>query len=175
MKNVYIGYVSDSNRLNDDGFEYVSDIDNIKISAKTANESCLKYVIKKLEGKNERLDKIIFLCTPQVKEHKITEYLKNSIEQLAECTIVEIDTHMDLDVYTEIPKILNHIDDSDRLYRINKDGSELTLITQDKNVSAVCLLGDRIKYTKLTSDGKYVDKMYLCDLDGSGKTELRKR
>ena len=116
MKNVYIGYVSDSNRLNDDGFEYVSDIDNIKICAKTANESCLKYVIKKLEGKNERLDKIIFLCTPQVKEHKITEYLKNSTEQLSECTIVEIDTHMDLDVYTEIPKILNHIDDSDRLY-----------------------------------------------------------
>lgn len=66
-----------------------------------------------------------------------------------------------------------YADDSNRLYRINKDGSGLTLITQDKKLTDVCLLGDRIKYSTYTSDGKYIDKMYLCELDGSGKTELR--
>lgn len=63
-------------------------------------------------------------------------------------------------------------DDSDRLYRIDKDGSNLTLVTQDINVTYPQLVGDFIKYTKRTDDYEYIEANYFCDYDGSGKWDF---
>ena len=63
-------------------------------------------------------------------------------------------------------------DDSDRLYRIDKDGSNLTLITQDTNVSTPQLFNNYIKYTKHTEDYRYIEANYFCNYDGSGKWDF---
>lgn len=63
-------------------------------------------------------------------------------------------------------------DDSDRLYRINKDGSDLTLITQDTNIRYPQLVGSEIKYTKRSDDLKYIDGNFFCEYDGSGKWDF---
>ena len=66
-------------------------------------------------------------------------------------------------------------DDNDRLYRIDKDGSNLTLITQDTNVSYPQLFNNFIKYTKYTQDYQYIDANYFCEYDGSGKWDFLDR
>lgn len=63
-------------------------------------------------------------------------------------------------------------DDSDRLYRIDKDGSNLTLITQDTNVFYPQLFGNLIKYTRRSDDHKYIEGNYFCDYDGSGRWDF---
>lgn len=63
-------------------------------------------------------------------------------------------------------------DDSDRLYRINKDGSNLTLITQDIHVKYPQLFNNHIKYTACTEDYKYIRANYFCNYDGSGKWDF---
>lgn len=63
-------------------------------------------------------------------------------------------------------------DDSDRLYRIDKNGSNLTLITQDTNVAFPQLFENSIKYTKYTEDYEYIDTNYFCAYDGSGKWDF---
>ena len=60
-------------------------------------------------------------------------------------------------------------DDENRLYRIDKDGGNLTLITQDTNVGLVQLFNLYIKYAKYTDDYKYIEANYFCEYDGSGK------
>ncbi len=63
-------------------------------------------------------------------------------------------------------------DDSDRLYRIDKDGSNLTLITQDTNIAYPQLFGNYIKYTKYTDGYQYIEANYFCEYDGSGKWDF---
>ena len=65
-------------------------------------------------------------------------------------------------------------DDSDRLYRIDKDGENLTLITQDTNLDFVDLFDNQIKYTKYAKNYQYIDNNYFCDYDGSGKWAFEK-
>ena len=65
-------------------------------------------------------------------------------------------------------------DDGDRLYRIKKDGSDLTLITQDKNVAMVEFFDSSIKYTKYAKNYEYIEANYFCNYDGSGKIEFKK-
>lgn len=60
-------------------------------------------------------------------------------------------------------------DDSYRLYRIDKDGNNLTLITQDANIRFVQFVGGEIKYTKYTDDMQYIEGNFFCEQDGSGK------
>jgi len=67
-------------------------------------------------------------------------------------------------------------EDKNRLYRINKDGSGLTLITQDPYINEVVFLEDKINYTVYTNDTyKTVKNIYTCNYDGSGKREFKKR
>lgn len=63
-----------------------------------------------------------------------------------------------------------YADDSDRLYRINKDGTGITQITQDTDLIYIQFLGNGLKYTKLDSEHVYMEGNYICDIDGSGKT-----
>ena len=58
-------------------------------------------------------------------------------------------------------------DDGNRLYRINADGSNLSLISQDKNATDYYFIGDVLKYTVYTEDWNYVNKIILCNPDGS--------
>lgn len=83
----------------------------------------------------------------------------------------------DYEVSTGFMMTYEHIyfvygDDSDRLYRIDKDGSNLTLITQDTNVNYPQLLGNQIKYTRISDDGRYFEGNYFCNYDGSGKWDF---
>lgn len=65
-----------------------------------------------------------------------------------------------------------YTDDSDRLYRINKDGSNLTLITQDTHIKFVEFFDNLIKYTKYDDEYEYIEANYFCEYDGSGKEEF---
>jgi len=65
-----------------------------------------------------------------------------------------------------------NFEDNDRLYRIKKDGSDLTLITQDANIRYVELLDEKIKYTVCDSEYKYILGNYFCEYDGSNKTKF---
>lgn len=62
-----------------------------------------------------------------------------------------------------------YADDSDRLYRIKKDGSDITQITQDTNLVYIQFLGSGLKYTKLDDAQELIEGNYICDIDGSGK------
>ena len=63
-----------------------------------------------------------------------------------------------------------YADDSDRLYRINKDGTGITQITQDTDLIYIQFLGNGLKYTKLDAAHELMEGNYLCDIDGSGKS-----
>lgn len=63
-----------------------------------------------------------------------------------------------------------YADDSDRLYRINKDGTGITQITQDTDLIYIQFLGNGLKYTKLDAANELMEGNYLCDIDGSGKS-----
>ncbi len=62
--------------------------------------------------------------------------------------------------------------DSDRIYRVNKDGSGIMLITQDIHAERIQLFYNYLKYTKCTDDYKYIEGNYFCDYDGSGKWDF---
>lgn len=66
-----------------------------------------------------------------------------------------------------------YADDSDRLYRIDKDGTDLTLITQDTNIRYVNLFDSIIKYTKYEDGYEFIEDNYFCNYDGSGKWVFR--
>ena len=60
-------------------------------------------------------------------------------------------------------------DDGNRIYSINKDGSGLTLISQDQDCSDLQFIGDLLKYTDWDKRGdtRYTKAVWLCDEDGS--------
>ena len=72
-----------------------------------------------------------------------------------------------------IASISVYADDSDRLYRIDKDGTDLTLITQDTNIRYVNLFDSIIKYTKYEDGYEFIEDNYFCNYDGSGKWVFR--
>lgn len=60
-------------------------------------------------------------------------------------------------------------DDGGRIYSINKDGSGLTLITQDQDCSELQFIGDLLKYTDWEKKGNtwYTKAIWLCEEDGT--------
>lgn len=60
---------------------------------------------------------------------------------------------------------INH-DDDDRVYRVDKNGDNLLMITQDKRCDGLAIFGDTLKYTVRDKNG-YVKNNYFCKLDGS--------
>lgn len=67
-----------------------------------------------------------------------------------------------------------YADDSNRLYRMKKDGTGIELVTQDENVLYPQFFGTGLKYTVYSSGYEYVDKEFFAALDGSGKLEFSK-
>ena len=64
------------------------------------------------------------------------------------------------------------IDDNYRVYRINKDGSNLTQITQDVNCVSLYFSGDLLFYVSY-ADEEYIDKAVFCNPDGGNASEIR--
>lgn len=64
-----------------------------------------------------------------------------------------------------------NLDDKIRLYRIDKDGSDLTQITQDKNCLYFYFSGNLLQYMSYDDDG-YIDKAVLCDADGGNASKI---
>lgn len=62
-------------------------------------------------------------------------------------------------------------DDGWRIYRCQKDGTGLELITQDANIMYFQWIENSLVYMRTDSDG-YVDGVFVCSSDGSGKSEF---
>lgn len=60
-------------------------------------------------------------------------------------------------------------DDGNRIYSINKDGSGLTLVSQDEDCDYLQFIGDLLKYTDWDYRGntRYTKAVWLCDEDGT--------
>lgn len=63
--------------------------------------------------------------------------------------------------------------DDGRLYSIDKNGENIGLVSQDDFCQTVCVYDDKLLYLDYTNDWEYVDGIYICNLDGSNKTNLK--
>lgn len=59
-----------------------------------------------------------------------------------------------------------NVDDNHRIYRCNKDGTDIELISQTANVLQMQFVHKALAYTTFSEEGK-IDRMCLCHLDGS--------
>ena len=66
-----------------------------------------------------------------------------------------------------------NMDDSRRIYRCLKDGSEIELVTQDSSVSAFQWVNECLAYMTRDDEG-YISGIFLCDADGADKIEFCK-
>lgn len=62
-------------------------------------------------------------------------------------------------------------DDSNRLYRMKKDGSGIELVTQDTNVGVVQFFGTGLKYSVFSDGYENVVGEYFCELNGGEKVD----
>ena len=67
-------------------------------------------------------------------------------------------------------------DDGNRIYSIDKDGSNLTLISQDEDCSELQFVGDLLKYSDWKQIGNtwYTEAILLCDEDGTELVDFGK-
>ena len=67
-------------------------------------------------------------------------------------------------------------DDGNRIYSINKDGSNLTLITQDEDCSELQFIGNLLKYSDWKQNGtkRYIEAILLCEEDGTELVDFGK-
>ncbi len=66
-----------------------------------------------------------------------------------------------------------NMDDSGRIYRCLKDGSEIELVTQDSNISTFQWVNNCLAYVTRNEEG-YISGIYLCDADGADRIEFCK-
>ena len=66
-----------------------------------------------------------------------------------------------------------NMDDSWRIYRSLKDGSEIELVTQDSNVTSFQWVNDCLAYATRDDEG-YIEGFFICDADGADKIEFCK-
>lgn len=67
----------------------------------------------------------------------------------------------------------NCSDDSNRVYCMDKDGGNITLITQDAYVGRVQLFDDGLKYSQYASDYGSTVGNFFCSMDGGRKDEFK--
>lgn len=65
-----------------------------------------------------------------------------------------------------------NMDDSARVYRCHKDGSEIELVTQDANVSTLQWVNGCLAYMTRNPENGYISGVFLCDADGADKIEF---
>lgn len=128
MANILITYISQmgSHLTKDSVTEYTIDdgpLKNQKITGILTNEAGIKYLQKSLADKNEKLDKIIALCTQSVLEktlpnfdNKTTiEYLKDTISdmEIIETSVSTSDSTNDV---TKIMELINDDSSDNKIY-----------------------------------------------------------
>ena len=64
-------------------------------------------------------------------------------------------------------------EDSDRVYCMDKDGSNITLVTQDAYVGRVQIFDGGLKYTQYAEDYGSTVGNYFCSMDGGRKDEFK--
>ena len=62
--------------------------------------------------------------------------------------------------------------DQNRIYKIDKNGENIGIVTQDNYCYAPCIYGDKMIYLDSVKNYEYVNNLYICDLDGSNKKSL---
>ncbi|MBQ6501483.1 MAG: DUF5050 domain-containing protein [Mogibacterium sp.] len=63
--------------------------------------------------------------------------------------------------------------DECRLYSIDKNGENISLVSQDPYCWAPCIYDDKLIY--ICSDNyEYVEDIFICNLDGSSKVSISK-
>ncbi|WP_078689145.1 DUF5050 domain-containing protein [Butyricicoccus pullicaecorum] len=96
----------------------------------------------------------------------------------SENTLVSDTPVMDRIVVTDNHIYFANLDDSARLYRINKDGTGKQLISQEKNTAEIQVFDSTeqypvLRYITYTDDWKHTIDAYYAELDGANKiTEL---
>lgn len=62
--------------------------------------------------------------------------------------------------------------DGDRIYRVNTDGQNLELVTQDRDAEDFITLGGVLFYAVANAQNNGIDHAYWADLDGSNKIDV---
>ena len=63
-------------------------------------------------------------------------------------------------------------DANNKIYSFNlKDGS-IDVVSEDENIAFITILGNKLCYTKMSSDYSSVDDIWLIDLQGTNKQSL---
>lgn len=62
--------------------------------------------------------------------------------------------------------------DENRLYSIDKNGENISIVAQDDNCWPPCICGDSLVYEDSAANYEYIDNLFICNLDGSGKALL---
>ncbi len=90
-----------------------------------------------------------------------------SIDGSDDTKIAEYDAY-EIALYNDKIYFIN-IEDNDRVYAINKDGTGLTMISQEKQCENIQFMGDILKYDVTYTKGNtlYLDKVKLCEPDGT--------
>ena len=64
--------------------------------------------------------------------------------------------------------------DSNRIYRINKDGTNARKISDDTYARYMTVVNGKLIYSDYNENKGYIDAIYLCDEDGSNKIKINK-
>lgn len=64
--------------------------------------------------------------------------------------------------------------DGNRIYSIDKNGENISLVTQDGRCSHLCIYDDKLIYIQWGADYESLKDTYICNLDGSNKKSLLK-
>lgn len=65
--------------------------------------------------------------------------------------------------------------DGGRIYSIDKNGENISPVTQEENCWAPCIFEDKMIYIDGSQDYDFCDDIYICNLDGSDKVSLKKK
>ena len=103
-------------------------------------------------------------------EERIGTLVKVDLKTLESTTIYDGAADSGLSVKDNTLFFVN-CNDEDRLYRIDKDGSNIGIVTQDDYVYHTAIFDDMLYYENRDSEN-YIDGFVMCKLDGSDTLDL---
>ena len=189
MANILISYIS---LLNREGMPLTYSTfldDGTTVSGRQTNEAGTKTILKMLDSRGEKLDRMICLCSKNVKEDEIVfnpeknciypdepcsavsyEYFKNSIEMYSESVLGKslpvndffrtVDVCDDFERY--VPEVLKHIKPGDSIYIDTTGGFRDAIIYLQLIMNLLKCSGIKIEmmiYSKIAGKNSCVMKM----------------
>ena len=64
--------------------------------------------------------------------------------------------------------------DENRIYSIDKNGENISIVTQDSDCWQPLIYGDQMIYMDAADDYEYIADIFICNLDGSDKRSIQK-